>query len=151
MAFVHGKKSTFKLALIATPTVITGAAIITVYLTEAGFPSTADVAETTTFGITDKTYIAGLRDHRLTISGVYDSVVDGQIWDALGWDVGLLAWEYGPNAGAVPKYSQIGSAAGQGAAGAVGAIVTSYQPGGSVSDRVGFTAEAQTSGVVARA
>lgn len=68
MAFRHGKDTGMFLdSLRATP-----------YLNSADFPRTLEVAETTTFGNDDKTYIAGRGDATVTMGGFYDGDV-GQI------------------------------------------------------------------------
>lgn len=151
MAFTHGKKATFKLATFANP-VAAGLVDLSAFLVEVQFPQTADVAEISTFGASDKTYLVGLRDKTFSITGIFDPTPDAQLNAIWGIDDRLFAWEYRPAGGASPIYSQAGAAAGnQGAAGAVGAILTNYQPTSPIGDRVGFTASFQVSGLVTRA
>ena len=62
MAFLHGKGGV----------VAFGAYDLSVYLNELTVPVAVDMAETTTFGKDDKTYIPGLRDTTMSLSGLFD-------------------------------------------------------------------------------
>lgn len=63
MAFVHGKNSFFQV----------GSHNITGYIDNIDETNTADTAETSTMGNTAKTYIVGLVDATLSLSGKWDS------------------------------------------------------------------------------
>ena len=68
MAFTHGKDSVFKLDN-------SGGSLtdISTYVNNVDFPETADVSETTTLGADNKTYIAGLKDATISLSGLWDA------------------------------------------------------------------------------
>jgi len=98
-----------------------------------------DSAEVTTFGNSDKQYIAGLRDTTIPFDGFADTTVDGYFAGILGWST-PVAWELYP-AGSVtgaPKYS--GSA-----------ILTRYESRPDVGDAVKITGEMQVTGLITRA
>ena len=65
MAFTHGKDSVFKLDNSSG-----SLTDISTYVNNVDFPETADVSETTTFGADNKTYIAGLKDATISLSGL---------------------------------------------------------------------------------
>ena len=90
MAFVHGKDSVFKLDN-------SGGALtdISTYVNSVDFPETADVAETTTLGDGSKSYIVGLKDATLSISGLWDSTLDGILGAVVGQSA-TLSFEYSP-------------------------------------------------------
>lgn len=62
MAFLHGKSTV----------VVYGSTDLSSYLNEVTAPITVDLAETTTLGKNDKTYIAGLADGTVSLSGMFD-------------------------------------------------------------------------------
>ena len=77
MAFRHGKNTG----------VIVDAAELTSYFNEASASQDIETAETTTFGNTAKTYIIGLKDGTMSVSGMFDgseAAVDAKISAALG-------------------------------------------------------------------
>ena len=71
MAFVHGSDSVFKLDN-------AGGSLtdISTYVNNVDFPETADVAETSTLGASNKTYIVGLKDATISLGGLFDATVD---------------------------------------------------------------------------
>jgi hypothetical protein len=69
MAFKHGKDT--KVFLNSTE--------ISSFLNSADATRTADVAESTTFGKSAKTYIAGSKDGTISLAGFYDATSDGVI------------------------------------------------------------------------
>jgi hypothetical protein len=71
MAFVHGKDSVFKLDNASG-----SLTDISAFVNNVDFPETADVAETTTLGDSSKSYIVGLKDATISISGLWDSTLD---------------------------------------------------------------------------
>ena len=62
MAFIHGKSSQ----------VLHGAHDLTAFLNDASVSADAEVAETTAFGSSAKTYIVGLKDATVSASGMLD-------------------------------------------------------------------------------
>ena len=71
MAFVHGKSSVFKLDNASGS--ITD---ISAFVNNVDFPETADVAESSVLGASNKTYLVGLRDASISLSGLFDATVD---------------------------------------------------------------------------
>lgn len=74
MAFVHGKDTK----------VFVNAENYSTYFNSADAVRTADIAESTTFGNTNKTYIAGERDGTVSLTGFFDATADGTIQPLLG-------------------------------------------------------------------
>jgi len=66
MAFIHGKDTV----------VYWGADNYSTYLNNVDTTATADVAETTTFGNSAKTYITGERDGTISLGGLFDATSD---------------------------------------------------------------------------
>jgi len=129
--FVHGKSTHFSIDDTAgSPQDISDT------LTSVDFPETIETAETTAFGATSKSYIVGLRDATISVSGIWDATVDGYF---IGTEPASRSFEYGPagdGSGAV-KYT------GE-------AILTSYSISNPVGDVVTFSADFQVTGDVTR-
>ena len=141
MAFIHGKKASFKVDNSAGTLVD-----ISAYCKEVNLSRSIDTAETSTFGSGVKTYVAGLTDGTLSVSGQFDaagaSTVDSVLSGILGQEASVT-FEYMPNGSIAvgannPKYT------GE-------AICTSYEVSASVGDVVAFSAEFQITGAVTRA
>ena len=62
-------------------------------LTDVSFPQTIDTAETTAFGSSNKSYIVGLKDTTISVSGIWDATVDGYI---SGTEPASRSFIYGP-------------------------------------------------------
>lgn len=133
MAFVHGKSAVFKLD-------DSGGTLrdISAYLDDISFPQPVETAETTTFGASSKTYIVGLKDSTVSLSGKWDSTLDGYVAPALGQSA-TLSFEYGPagSTGGNVKYS------GE-------AIITSFDVSAPIGDVVTVSIELQVTGAVTR-
>jgi hypothetical protein len=133
MAFGHGKSAVFKLD-------DSGATLrdLSSYINEASMPREIETAETTTFGSSAKTYITGLTDATISISGLYDSTADGYLAGVVG-QAATLSFEYGPlgSTGGYVKYS------GE-------CILTSYEVSSPVGDVVTFSADLQVTGAITR-
>tara|TARA_R110002050_G_scaffold264484_3_gene405306 strand:- start:106 stop:516 length:411 start_codon:yes stop_codon:yes gene_type:complete len=134
MAFVHGKSSVFKLDNASG-----SLTDISTYVNSVDFPETADVAETTTLGSSSKSYIVGLKDATLSVSGLWDATIDGILGAVVG-QTASLSFEYSPEGTASGKVKYTGEC-----------IVTSYSQSSPVGDVVGFSADMQVSGNVTRA
>jgi hypothetical protein len=134
MAFVHGKDSVFKLD--NSSGTLTD---ISTYVNSVDFPETADVAETTTLGDGSKSYIVGLKDATLSISGLWDSTLDGILGAVVGQSA-TLSFEYSPEGTTGGNVKYTGEC-----------ILTSYSQSSPVGDVVGFSADMQVSGDVTRA
>ena len=121
MAFVHGKNAHISV----------GGTNISQYCTEIGFPRSADSHETTTFGKDNKTYVPGLKDGTISLSGNYDSACDDVLAPALGTIVPFI---YGVEGSTAGKRRYTGNA-----------VVTSYEVSEPVGDLVTWSAELQIS------
>lgn len=140
MSFVHGKKSVFKIDNSAGT--LTD---ISAYCDEVSLSRDIETAETTAFGDDAKTYITGLSDATISVSGKFDagsaSAVDPVLSGILG-SASTVSWAYRANSASTsstnPEYQGEG-------------IVTSYEITGSVGDAVTFSAEVQCTGTITRA
>jgi len=129
--FVHGKSTHFEVDDTGgTPRDISDT------LTSVDFPETIDTAETTAFGSTSKSYIVGLRDATLSVSGIWDATVDGYF---IGTEPASRTFIYGPagDTGGNVKYT------GE-------AILTSFSISNPVGDVVTYSADFQVTGDVTR-
>ena len=133
MAFTHGKNSVFKLD--NSSGTLTD---ISSYVNNVDFPETADVAETTTLGDGSKTYIVGLKDATLSITGLWDSALDGILGAVVG-QAATLSFEYSPEGTTGGNIKYTGEC-----------ILTSYAQSSPVGDVVGYSADFQVTGDVTR-
>ena len=133
MAFTHGKDSVFKLDN-------SGGTLtdISTYVNNVDFPETADVSENTTLGADNKTYIAGLKDATISLSGLWDSTADA-IFGAVVGQSATLSFEYSPEGTTGGNVKYEGEA-----------ILTSYAISSPVGDAVGYSADLQVSGAITR-
>ena len=131
--FRHGKSTVFKVDNSGgTLTDISNT------LTDVTFPQTIETAETTSFGSSAKTYIVGLTDSTISVSGTWDATVDAHLAGILG-QAASVSFEYGPE-GSTSTYIKYSGEA----------YLTSYEKSGSVGDAVKFSAEFQVTGAVTR-
>ena len=133
MAFVHGKNSVFKLDNASGSLTDISAFVNNVY-----FPVTADVAESSVVGASNKTYLVGLRDASISISGLFDATVDAILGAVVG-QTATLSYEYSPEGTASGKVKYTGEA-----------ILTNYALSSPVGDVVAYSADLQCSGAVTR-
>jgi predicted secreted protein len=135
MAFVHGKSAVFKLDNASGSLVDYSA-----YLDDVSLPRSIETAETTTFGAAGsaKTYITGLTDATISLSGKFDAAADATLAAVIGQSA-TLSFEYGPagSTGGFVKYE------GE-------CIMTSYDIGATVGDAVTASVELQVTGVITR-
>lgn len=140
MAFVHGKKSVFKIDNAA------GALQdISAFCEEVSLSRDIETAEVTTFGDDAKEYITGLTDATISLSGKFDSgtasAIDPILSGVLG-SASTVSWAYRVNSASTsatnPEYQGEG-------------ILTSYEVSGTVGDAVTFSAEIQCTGAITRA
>jgi len=129
--FVHGKATNFSLD-------DTGGTSrdISDTLTSVDFPETIDTAETTAFGATSKSYIVGLRDATISVSGLWDATVDGYI---IGTEPATRTFIFGP-AGSTSGYVKYTGEA----------ILTNYAVSNPVGDVVTYSIDLQCTGGVTR-
>ena len=131
--FRHGKSTVFKVDNSGgTLTDISNT------LTDVSFPQTVETAETTSFGSSAKTYIVGLSDSTLSVSGNFDATVDAHLAGILG-QAATVSFEYGPEGSTNGQVKYTGEA-----------ILTSYEKSGAVGDVVSYSAELQITGAVTR-
>ena len=92
MAFAHGKLAAFKVD-------DSGGTLrdLSAYLNDIGFPRDQEMADTTTFKTTGtaKTFIPGLSDSTISISGLFDATADGYLAGLVGF-ASSQSFEYGP-------------------------------------------------------
>ena len=74
MAFKHGKDTKVFLDELE----------VSSYLNNADTTRTVDVAESTTFGKSNKTFIVGAKDGTVALTGFYDATVDSPLQSSLG-------------------------------------------------------------------
>ena len=133
MAFVHGKETHFTLDDSGgTPR------DISTYLTSVSMPRSQELADTTTFGASAKTFIAGFGDATITIEGNWDPTVDGYLAGVVGVS-GTLSFVYGPEGSTAGDIKYTGEC-----------VLTSYETSSGINDVTTFSAELQVSGAVGR-
>lgn len=125
MAFVHGSNATLS---------IDGTAI-SAYTDNVSLSRDVDLAETSTFSVDDKTYVAGLEGATITASGSWDATGDAVLHGC--FDQAQVAWAYSPDAGTT-TYSG-------------NAFVTNYSVQAATSDKVAWNVSLTVTGAVARA
>jgi len=129
--FVHGKNAQFTL----------GATNRSNTLNEITLPREIETAETTTFGRQDKTYITGLSDATVSLSGMYTASIDGAInaiiTNLKSGSIASASFTYGPSgsAGGAPRFTG-------------NALITSYEISSPVGDVVTYSLELQVTGGV---
>lgn len=105
-------------------------------LTDVSFPQTIDTAETTAFGSSNKSYIVGLKDTTISVSGIWDATVDGYL---SGTEPASRSFIFGPAGSTSGNVKYTGEA-----------IMTNYSQSNPVGDVVSFTADFQVTGSVTR-
>ena len=133
MAFVHGKSSVYKLDNASG-----SLTDISAFVNNVDFPETADVAETSVLGASNKTYIVGLKDATISLSGLFDATADA-IFGAVVGQTATLSFEYSPEGTASGKIKYTGEC-----------ILTNYAMSSPVGDVVAYSADLQVSGAVTR-
>ena len=116
---------------------------ISAYLTNVGFPQSADTIEVATFGSSGnaKQYVIGLKDSTLSLEGIWDPTVDNYLNGILGATVSKT-WHYFPNTTDKTQTDFI-KYSGKG-------YLTSYELDTPVDGMVGFSGEIQVTGAVTR-
>lgn len=135
MPFRHGKNAVFKVDN-------SGGTLtdISTYLDDISMPRSIETAETTTFGVTGgaKTYVVGLNDATISVSGKYDATVDAHLAGILGQEASV-SFEYGAAGSTVGFIKFTGEC-----------FLTKYDLKSPVGDVVTFSADFQISGPVTR-
>jgi len=130
--FVHGKSTNFTLDDTAG-----SVRDISNTVTSVDLPETLDTAETTAFGSSAKSYIVGLTDATISVSGIWDATVDGYI--AGGAEPASRSFVFGPAGSTVGNVKYTGEA-----------IVTSYSISNPVGDVVTYSLDLQVTGSISR-
>lgn len=129
--FVHGKNAQFELE----------GTNLSDTLNEITLPREIETAETTAFGTQDKTYITGLSDATVSLSGMFDATVDSAISTVIAnlksGSIASASFTYGPSGSASTKPKFTGEA-----------LVTSYEISSPVADVVTYSLELQVTGGV---
>lgn len=133
MAFVHGKSSVFKLDNASG-----SMTDISSFVNNVDFPETADVAETSVLGASNKTYLVGLKDATIGLTGFFDATADA-IFGAVIGQSATLSFEYSPEGTASGKIKYSGEC-----------ILTNYALSSPVGDVVAYSGDLQVSGAVTR-
>ena len=131
--FRHGKSTVFKVDNNAG-----SLTDISNTLTDVSFPQSVDTAETSAFGSSAKSYIVGLTDSTLSISGNFDATVDAHLAAIVG-KADSVSFEYGPEGSTATYVKYTGEA-----------LLTSYEKSGAIGDVVTYSAEFQVTGAVTR-
>ena len=133
MAFTHGKTAYFALDN-------SGGSLIDIsaYLDDVSFPQTVETAETTTFGNASKTYIVGLKDSTVSLSGKFDPTLDAHISAIVG-QAASLTFNHAPQGNVAANVIYSGEC-----------YVTSYDVSAPVGDVVTVSIELQVTGDVTR-
>ena len=136
--FKHGKNAVFIMTGSST-----GAYDFTNVTTDVALSKIMETGETTTFSNLNKTYIVGLQDATISVSGYYDPVADENINGAIArlsnGTVSNLSFSVGPSGSSASDIKYSGSC-----------IITSYDLSPAVADVVPFTLELQVTGSVTR-
>ena len=131
--FRHGKSTVFKVDNNAgTLTDISNT------LTDVSFPQSVDTAETSAFGASAKSYVVGLTDATLSVSGNFDATVDAHLAAIVG-KADSVSFEYGPEGSTATFVKYTGEA-----------LLTSYEKSGAIGDVVTYSAEFQITGAITR-
>ena len=131
--FRHGKSTVFKVDNNAG-----SLTDISNTLTDVSFPQSVDPAETSAFGSSAKSYIVGLTDSTLSISGNFDATVDAHLAAIVG-KADSVSFEYGPEGSTAGMVKYTGEA-----------LLTSYEKSGAIGDVVTYSAEFQVTGAITR-
>ncbi len=137
MAKVHGKNAHFE-----TTDLVPTSRNLTSFITNVELDDAIDTAESTPFGVEDKTYLQGQKGHTLRIQGQYDPTATtgpDAVLSALAGGTVATTFIYGPggSTGGLVKYT--GSA-----------FLTSYNVSSPVAGVVTFSADFQVTGAVSR-
>ena len=131
--FRHGKSTVFKVD--NSSGTLTN---ISDTLTDVSFPQSVDTAETSTFGSSAKSYVVGLTDSTVSVSGNFDATVDAHLAGILG-QAASVSFEYGPEGSTNGFVKYTGEC-----------FLTSYEKSGAIGDVVSYSAEFQVTGAITR-
>jgi len=139
MAFVHGRKTVFKIDD-GTGTLRD----ITTYVNSSSLQRMLDLLDTTTFGANSKTYIPGFADAKIPFGGFWDATVDGYLAGAIdalaAGTISSLSFELYPEGNTSGKVKYSGEA-----------VMTNYEATMGAQQADAWTSELQVTGSVTRA
>ena len=130
--FVHGKSTDFALDDVGGTS-----RNLSNTLTSVDFPETISTGLTTAFGSSNDSYVVGIKNTTISISGIWDSTVDGYL---TGTEPASRSFIYGPAGSTSGNVKYTGEA-----------ILTNYSISNPVSDVVTFSVDLQVTGAVTRA
>ena len=137
--FSHGKNAVFKLDNSGGTLTDISNVVNDVTVSRA-----IETGETTSFGNSSKTYIVGLADATISVSGSFDTTVDSHLTTLIDAQIAgtntSASFEAGPQGTASGNVKYTGEA-----------LVTSYEVNPTVGDVVTFSLELQVTGAVTRA
>lgn len=129
MAFKHGKSAALTVNAVALGS----------FCDNLELSRDVDTAETSVFGVDDKTHLAGLRGGELSVSGIYDPTVTtgpGAVFEGLlGGAAVTVIFEPGGNTTGQRRHT-------------FSALITGYTETASVSDVIKFSADVLVTGAV---
>ena len=106
-------------------------------LNSVDFPEVTETADTTAFGSSSRSFIVGLESATISISGLWDSTVDGYMKG--GTEPASRSFIYGPAGSTGGNVKYTGEA-----------IMTNYSISSPVGDVVTYSADLQVTGAVTR-
>lgn len=130
--FVHGKSTDFALDDVGGTS-----RNLSNTLTSVDFPETISTGLTTAFGSSNDSYVVGIKNTTISISGIWDATVDGYL---TGTEPASRSFIYGPAGSTSGNVKYTGEA-----------ILTNYSISNPVSDVVTFSVDLQVTGAVTRA
>ncbi|MCS6302377.1 MAG: hypothetical protein H8K07_01725 [Nitrospira sp.] len=112
---------------------------ITSYLSKASLERMRETAETTVFGLNDKTYVAGLKDSTFSGEGNFDGALDLILSDDIADNAATKTLQYDPqgSTSGLPRYS-------------IETWVTKYSIDTDIGDKGSCSFELQGTGAVTR-
>lgn len=112
---------------------------ITAFLSKASLERMRETAETTVFGLNDKTYVAGMKDATFSGEGNFDGALDLILSDDIGDNAATKTLQYDPqgSTAGLPRYS-------------VECWVTKYSIDTDTGEKGSCSFELQCTGVVTR-
>ena len=130
--FVHGKSVDF-----ALDDTSGSSRNISDTLNSVDFPEVTETADTTAFGSSSRSFIVGLESATISISGLWDSTVDGYMKG--GTEPASRSFIYGPAGSTGGNVKYTGEA-----------ILTHYSISSPVGDVVTYSVDLQVTGAVTR-
>lgn len=136
--FSHGKNAVFKLDNAGGSLTDISNTVNDVTVSRA-----IETGETTSFGNSSKTYIVGLADATISVTGSFDTTVDNHLTSLIDAQIAgtntSASFEAGPQGTASTNVKYTGEC-----------LVTSYEVNPSVGDVVTYSLELQVTGAVSR-